>query len=166
VTAQIATEFAALLAFPASETRIFVTSALLHDIGKIFVPRRILLKPGALNAEETAVMIDHVVLGERYIGHHDEMQRVAGIVGQHHERMDGSGYPKGLVGRELDPLARALSVIDAFSAMTEDRPYQAGRSIEEAMMELKRCASSQFDAFFVEAFSEIDTAHWGLQHSA
>ncbi len=130
----------------------FVQAALLHDLGKVLIPEAILLKPARLDAGEYAIMQRHADYGRALIADYDGFADVARIVGQHHERWDGAGYPLGLAGEEIDPLARAVSVIDAYSAMTLDRPYHRAINEEAALRELERCAGTQFDAALVVSF--------------
>ena len=126
--------------------------SLLHDVGKIGTPAEILRKPGGLSAEELDQMRQHPALGESMVRGLLDIQEVADIVGCHHERYDGTGYPRGLVGEEIPRLARQVSVADAFSAMVHDRPYRKGLSWEDAVVELRRCAGTQFDPEMVEIF--------------
>ena len=130
----------------------FVRAALLHDLGKVLVPETILLKPARLDPEEYAVMQRHADYGRALIADYDGFAHVARVVGQHHERWDGEGYPHGLAGDAVDPLARAISVIDAYSAMTLDRPYHRAIDRDAALEELERCAGTQFDANLVASF--------------
>ena len=130
--------------------------ALLHDIGKIGVPDAILHKPGPLTQEEWEIMRKHPMLGARILGEVDGyFQVLAQIVISHHERWDGRGYPRGLVGEEIPLTARILSVVDAYDAMTSRRPYKEPMSIAAAEAELHRCAGTQFDPAVVEAFLRV-----------
>jgi PAS domain S-box-containing protein len=137
--------------------------ALLHDIGKIGVPDSILRKPGRLTEAEWAIMRRHPEIGESILASTDRMRGVAGLVRHHQEKWDGSGYPDGLKGEEIPLGARILAVCDAYSAITDDRPYKKARSREDALAELRRCAGAQFDPRVVEAFcrlqSEIQSQH-------
>jgi diguanylate cyclase (GGDEF)-like protein/putative nucleotidyltransferase with HDIG domain len=127
--------------------------ALLHDIGKIGVPDAILHKPGPLSAEEWKLMHKHPMLGARILGEVDGyFQVLAQIVISHHERWDGQGYPRGLVGEEIPLAARILSVVDAYDAMVSRRPYKEPVSSRAAEAELCRCAGTQFDPLVVETF--------------
>ena len=125
---------------------------LLHDAGKVGVPERILGKPGPLTAAEWRVMRTHPLIGYQMIASIPFLRHAAEIVRSHHEMFDGSGYPGGLKGDEILMPARVFSVVDAFDAMTTDRPYRAAMSIEQATTELERMAGTQFDPDVVAAF--------------
>ncbi|HTW84590.1 MAG TPA: HD domain-containing phosphohydrolase [Candidatus Sulfotelmatobacter sp.] len=133
----------------------FVRAALLHDIGKLLVPEQLLLKPARLEPHEYRTMQRHADYGRSILSDYPGFEDVARIIGQHHERWDGHGYPNGVAGERIDRLARAVSVIDAFSAMTIDRPYHRAISEREALLELERCAGSQFDAEMVRSFCAL-----------
>ncbi len=130
-------------------------AAELHDVGKIAVPDEILHKPSALTADEWRLMRQHTVIGARILGVAPAMRPVAEIVRASHERWDGAGYPDGLAGERIPLGARIVSVCDAFHAMTSERPYQRSLSDEEALVELRRCAGTQFDPVVVEAFCAL-----------
>jgi len=125
---------------------------LLHDAGKVGVPERILGKPGPLTAAEWRVMRTHPLIGYQMLASIPFMENAAEIVRSHHEMFDGSGYPEGLRGDEITPPARVFAVVDAFDAMTTDRPYRAALTIEQAAAELDRMAGTQFDPEVVAAF--------------
>jgi len=125
---------------------------LLHDAGKVGVPERILGKPGPLTAAEWRVMRTHPLIGYQMLASIPFMQNAAEIVRSHHEMFDGSGYPEGLRREEITLPARVFSVVDAFDAMTTDRPYRSALTIEQAADELKRMAGTQFDPDVVAAF--------------
>ncbi len=125
---------------------------LLHDTGKIGVPERILSKPGPLTAAEWRVMRTHPVIGYQMLQNIPHMTTAAEIVRCHHEMFDGSGYPERLAGEEIPLPARAFSIVDAFDAMTTDRPYRAALGTDHAAAELARMAGTQFDPEVVEVF--------------
>ena len=128
-------------------------AGVLHDIGKLGVPTRALQKPAALTDEEFAAIMMHPIHGleiVRQIGFPDEA--LAGIM-HHHERLDGKGYPMGLAGDEIPEFARLLAVADAFDAMTSNRSYRFARPVSEAITELRKCAGTQLDPAFVDAFA-------------
>ena len=121
-------------------------AALLHDVGKIAVPKEILNKPGPLDDGEWELMRRHTIEGERMLnGIGGVLADVGRIVRSSHERVDGKGYPDGLAGEEIPIEARICAVCDAWSAMTTDRPYRRRLTRAEAEAELARCAGSQFD---------------------
>lgn len=131
------------------------TCALLHDIGKIGISDEILNKPGKLTAEEWKAIKVHPQLGAAIVGRFPHLAPcIAGIL-HHHERYDGTGYPRGLKGDAIPLEARILAIADAFAAMTSDRPYSATLTYEEALEELKREAGKQFDPYLVGNFLSI-----------
>ncbi|TBL81341.1 HD-GYP domain-containing protein [Paenibacillus thalictri] len=146
------------LGVEAEECRHFHRSALMHDIGKIGVPDRILLKANSLDDEEFAVMASHTTIGARILSKMEPRERMiqaTEVAKYHHEKMDGSGYPNGLSGEDIPFYARIVAVADAFDAMTTDRPYAKGRSFREGVAELIRCKGSHFDPHVVEAFESV-----------
>ena len=129
---------------------------LLHDLGKIGVPDAILLKAGPLDRSEREQMRVHPALGKAIVSKIPYLGGVAcDVVGSHHESWDGSGYPDALAGERIPLGARIFAVIDAFDAMTSDRPYRAARPTQDALAELKRCAGTQFEPRLVTAFSRL-----------
>lgn len=131
-----------------------VFGSLLHDVGKIGISERILLKPGPLTAHERSLIELHPRIGFRIVQQVPALRGVAPAILHHHERFDGAGYPGKLTGDEIPLAARIISVVDAFSAMTSDRPYRDARPTEEALEELERCAGTQFDPEIVRLFAE------------
>ncbi len=129
--------------------------ALLHDIGKVGIPDSILLKPGPLTPEERMVMETHSVIGYKAIEGISFLREASKIVLCHQEKWDGTGYPQGLKGEEIPIGARLFAVADTFDAITSDRPYRAGRSLEVARREILRFSGRQFDPRVVDAFLEI-----------
>ena len=126
-------------------------AGMLHDVGKLGVPTRILQKSGKLTDEEFDAIKMHPTRGREITKDLEFLgEAVEGIL-LHHERMDGRGYPNGLQGEQIPEFARILSVADAFDSMTTTRSYRGARSVEEALEELRRCKDTQFDAGFVEA---------------
>jgi putative nucleotidyltransferase with HDIG domain len=126
-------------------------AALLHDIGKVGVPDRILHKAAPLAGEEWDVMREHPVIGERILRAIPGMGGVARIVRHEHEWFDGSGYPDGLAGGAIPIGSRIILACDAYHAMTSDRPYRPAMDHEHAIAELVRCAGTQFDPKVVAA---------------
>ena len=134
--------------------------SLLHDIGKIGVPDSILRKPAKLTEDEWVKMREHPRHGQQILRGIGFLEGAARVVGQHHEKWDGSGYPLGLRGEEIDLNARIFAVADAFDAMTSDRVYRAGKPYEAAAEELERWAGRQFDPQVVEAFHRVPREDW------
>ena len=128
------------------------TCALLHDIGKIGISDEILNKTSELDTEEWEVIKSHSQLGADIISHVPQLASCLPGISHHHEHYDGSGYPSGLKGEAIPLDARILGVVDAFAAMTSDRPYRNALSYEEALAELQRGAGTQFDPNLVEVF--------------
>ena len=125
----------------------------LHDIGKIGTREDILNKPGPLTAEEFEHIKGHAALGERILAPTlAESPTVLRIVRSHHERMDGGGFPDGLVGAQIPAEARIVAVVDAFDAMTTNRAYRPSRTPADAIDELRRCVQTHFDPEVVDAF--------------
>ena len=134
---------------------------LLHDIGKIGIPDAILLKSGPLTPEEWQTMRRHPEIGKRLIETIPFLRGAVPVVYSHHERWDGTGYPRRLKGKDIPLGARIFSVVDAFDAMTFDRPYSKAIPFEAAYTEIKRCAGSHFDPAVVEAFLRVPEAMLG-----
>jgi diguanylate cyclase (GGDEF)-like protein len=137
-------------------------AALLHDIGKVAIPDRVLLKPGKLDASEWELMREHPVIGERILRAIPGMGAVARIVRHEHEHFDGSGYPDGLRGEEIPIGSRIILACDTYSAMTTSRPYREAMAHREAVAELARCAGTQFDPRVTEAL--IGCLYWMAQN--
>lgn len=147
--------FAERYALPAGELDQLEIGALLHDIGKIGIPRNVLLKPGPLNDEEWRVMREHPMIGYRILSEFPELENEAQIVYSHHERWDGGGYPRGL-NRDGIPIgARMFSIVDTFDAITSDRPYRQAQSAAEARREIRKMSGTQFDPELVDVFLQI-----------
>ncbi len=131
--------------------------ACLHDIGKIAISDRILLKPGPLSAEEFALVKRHVLIGESMLRQMGFLpQAVIEIVRHHHERWDGCGYPDGLAGERIPYLARLFGVADVYDALVSKRPYKPAWTHREAQRELLRQRGKQFDPSLVDAFLTLD----------
>ena len=140
------------LGLDARERRAVEFVALLHDVGKVRIPKEIINKPGALTDEERAIINMHTIEGEHML------KKVGGLLGEIgtivrscHERWDGGGYPDGLAGGDIPLIARIVACCDAFNAMTTDRPYRAALPLGEALAELERGSGGQFDPAVVEA---------------
>ena len=130
-------------------------AAYLHDVGKVKVPDEILNKPGPLTDAEWEEMRKHPDYGAEMLKEKDFLKDAAEIVRAHHERYDGTGYPRGLKGEEIPIEARIIAVVDAYDAMTSDRPYRKALPKEKAIAELKKNAGTQFDPRVVKAFLSV-----------
>jgi ribonuclease P protein subunit RPR2 len=128
---------------------------LLHDVGKVGIPERILNKPGPLSAAEWRVMRTHPIIGFQILQGIPFMTSAASIVRCHHEMWDGSGYPEGLAGEDIPLPARVFQIVDAFDAMTTDRPYRASIGVERASAEIERMAGTQFDPDVCRTFAGL-----------
>jgi HD-GYP domain-containing protein (c-di-GMP phosphodiesterase class II) len=129
---------------------------LLHDLGKIGVPDAVLNKPGPLTDEEWVLMREHPAIGLRILDGVPHMDVVRQVVYGHHERWDGTGYPEGLKAEDIPLAARVFSTVDAFDAITTDRPYRRAASLDEALARLQQAAGTQFAPDAVEALHQVD----------
>lgn len=127
-------------------------AGIVHDVGKIGVPEKILGKPGRLSDEEFEIIKCHPVKGSEILAEIDGLGTVTNIVRHHHERFDGLGYPEGLRGQAIPFLSRMLSICDAFDAMTSKRCYRDPYTTQQALAEIRRCAGLQFDPHISESF--------------
>lgn len=137
-----------------SEVARILLAARLHDVGKTAIPAAILNKPGPLDDQEWEFMRRHPLIGERIALAAPALATSAALIRSSHERIDGAGYPDGLVGDEIPLGSRIIAVCDAFDAMTSQRPYRGPVDIDAALAELKRCRGTQFDASVVDAFCQ------------
>src|SRR5512144_2127869 len=142
------------------ELTVIEHGALLHDIGKIGVRDRVLLKPGPLTPEEWSEMRRHPDLGWALLQRVDYLRPASSIVLQHQEKFDGTGYPGGLKGESIVLGARVFHVVDTLDAITSDRPYRKSRPFDEARAEIVRCGGTQFDPKVVEAFLAVAPEDW------
>jgi putative nucleotidyltransferase with HDIG domain len=154
MVSDVASRIATDLGFSSAHVDQVRLAGLLHDVGKIGVADAILHKPGPLDAEEMAIMETHSTLGERIV-QGAGLDEVGRWIRHHHERLDGSGYPDGLAGAEIPIESRIVLVADAFEAMTADRPYRRGQSVEWAISELRRHVGTQFDERCVAAAERV-----------
>jgi putative nucleotidyltransferase with HDIG domain len=155
---QLALEVADELGLDGHRRRCVEFGALLHDVGKLAVPKEIINKPGELDDREWTIIKMHTIEGQRLLDRvGGTMREVGAIVRSSHERWDGSGYPDGLKGEEIPLEARIVSTCDAFNAMTTTRSYRRAMPTEEAVAELRRNAGTQFDPLVVEALLKITT---------
>jgi len=149
-------EIADELGLDEDDRRLVEFGALLHDVGKIAVPKEIVNKPGPLDDEEWAVMKQHTIAGQRMLDKiGGGMTEVGAIVRASHERWDGNGYPDGKTGEDVPLPARIVSVADAFSAITTTRPYRRAQPPEAAVKELRACAGTQFDPEVIDALVAV-----------
>lgn len=148
--------YAATLAVAAGlnddQVRTIYLGGLLHDIGKIAIPEAILNKTGSLSDEEYTIMKDHVNNSIAMMRHLPEMDYLIPAVLGHHERWNGAGYPRGIAGKEIPVSARCLAIADVFDAMTTDRPYRKGLSVDYAAEEISKHAGTQFDPELADIF--------------
>jgi HD-GYP domain-containing protein (c-di-GMP phosphodiesterase class II) len=136
-------------------------AGMLHDVGKLGVPTRVLQKSGRLTEGEFAAIQRHPMQGHEIVREIEFLDEAMAGIMHHHERIDGMGYPMGLAGEDIPEFARVIAVADAFDSMTTTRSYRGARTIEEAIVELRRCAGTQFDPAFVEAMIEaVETQGW------
>jgi PAS domain S-box-containing protein len=148
---------AAQIGFDRDQVEILRLAAPLHDVGKIGIPDRILLKPGKLTAEEYEVMKTHTMLGARLLtGSGSPVLKMGTLIAEsHHERWDGSGYPRGWAGEAIPLVGRIVAVADVFDALTHDRPYKSAWSTDRAIAEIEHRAGSHFDPRIVAAFLSV-----------
>lgn len=151
----LATELGQVMGLSASALDDLALLADFHDIGKIGIPDRILQKVDSLTYEEWDMMRAHPEIGARIVGGCYELEHIAEAILAHHERWDGAGYPRGLEGYEIPLISRILSIVDAYDAMTSDRPYRKAMSKGEALEELQRCSGAQFDPDLVKIFLDM-----------
>lgn len=130
-------------------------AALLHDVGKIGVPMKVLNKPGRLTDEEYGLIKEHPALGAQVISKVPYLGEIVEAVLYHHEHIDGSGYGQGAMNDQIPLLPRLLAIADAYDAMTSERPYRRALTVEEAAAELERCSGSQFDSDLAGRFVEL-----------
>jgi putative nucleotidyltransferase with HDIG domain len=143
-----------------TQMRSLALGSLLHDIGKLRLPGGILSKRSGLSNDEWASMRLHPQHGVQMLRGIGFLEEALCVVEQHHEKWDGSGYPFGLSGEDINLNARILTVVDAFDAMCDNRAYSRRFTFEEASAELQRCAGTHFDPALVEAFHRIDRREW------
>ena len=139
-------------------------AGMLHDVGKLGVPTKVLQKTGPLTEEELAAIQLHPMRGLEIVRQIGFLTEALDGIMHHHERMDGKGYPMGLAGDEIPEFARVIAVADAFDSMTSTRSYRGARSVEEAVAELRKCSGMQFDPMLVDAFiAALTRERWESQ---
>ena len=152
---KLALQIAQELGFPEEEIDNLHRGGLLHDIGKIGVPAKILDKKGILTTKEYRIICEHPRMGTRILEPINAYKDVLGLVLHHHERFDGTGYPDGLAGEDISLATRILSVADVFDALISDRPYRAGMKMEEVLEFVEQEKGKQFDPGVVQAFLKV-----------
>ena len=157
MVASLVEQLAHSMQLPTDERETLVDAAWLHDIGKLTVARSILDKPESLEPSEWAEMHEHANRGAEFLTNCGGFDALVPIVRHHHEWFDGGGYPDGKSGNAIPRGARIIGVVDAFNAMTTNRPYRGAMPVEAALVELQRCAGTQFDPEIVESFMSIPT---------
>jgi HD-GYP domain-containing protein (c-di-GMP phosphodiesterase class II) len=149
--ADLVFRLALALGLPPAEAQMIALAGRLHDVGKVAIPDGVLQKADSLTEEEWDLMRTHPLVGAEVVSHIPALRPLAPVIRAHHERWDGQGYPHHLKGDAIPFGARILTVVDAYLAMTVDRPYQKACAPSVALAELCRCAGSQFDPHVVEA---------------
>lgn len=153
-----AVRLAEAVGLPPDRIRALIKGAFLHDVGKIAIPDRILLKPGKLDDAEMAVMRTHVAHGLDIVRRFDWLRDAADVVGGHHEQVDGSGYPAGLQGDTIPEIARIFAIADVFDALTSRRPYKEPFPLERTLSIMAEGKGRHFDASLLEAFTTLAPA--------
>jgi putative nucleotidyltransferase with HDIG domain len=143
------------LALPLHQVGALGTAALFHDVGKIGIPDSILTKTGPLEPGEAAIMREHVTRGAEIASKVSSFQDAVPAIRHHHERWDGLGYPDGLRGEDIPLEAAIVGLADAWDAMTTDRPYAQGLSLNEAMLQVRSGRGKQFSPIVVDAFWNV-----------
>ncbi len=145
-------EFAQHLDLPVTDVQDLGLAGFLIDVGKIRIPDEILLKPGKVSGKEMEIIKGHVELGEEYLKQQGYPEKIIRIVSQHHERLDGSGYPRKLKGDEISQFARMVAIVDTYDAVTADRPYRAGITHQQALKILLSDSQARLDTTLVQQF--------------
>ncbi len=146
---------AQFLGLDSQESENIALAGKIHDVGKVFIPKSILTKPGVLDPEEWSLVKQHPTLGSVLMKPSHELKSIIPYVQAHHENYDGTGYPQGLSGEDIPLGARILTVADAFTTITEGRVYKKAASFQEAIRELERCSEKQFDPLVVKAMGKL-----------
>ena len=148
--AELSVEIAKLVGVKIGDLLALKRYVKVHDVGKVYIPDSILRKPSSLNSEEREIVKAHTIKGAQLIENVDSLQLAIPIVRNHHEWWDGSGYPDGLRGNNINFWARIVAIADAIDSMYKDRPYRNALSLDKIIFELERCAGIQFDPNMVE----------------
>ncbi|MBV8669033.1 MAG: diguanylate cyclase, partial [Candidatus Eremiobacteraeota bacterium] len=153
---KLASRYAKAVELDDHQRHVLLCSAALLDIGELAIPGLILSKPGKLEKEDYEIIKRHAELGYEMLKGLKDCDAIAMVVRHHQERYDGAGYPHGLAGDDIPLLSRILSVLEAYAAMTSDRPYRRAMSHEEAVTELRKSAGTQFEPKIVERFLTLE----------
>lgn len=153
-------KIAEVLSLNRQDRQIVAVGAWLHDIGKLAIPDSVLLKPGSLTEAEWRVMRSHVDIGYELVREIPFLQHAAEIIRTHHERCDGSGYPRGLKGQDIPAGARIFAIADTVDAMTSDRPYRLAQPFRDAADEIRCGAGKRYDESAAEAFLSFPVETW------
>ncbi len=153
--ARLSRDFAKYLGLKGEKIKIIYKAGLLHDIGKIGIPEKILLKPGKLLPDEFEIVKKHPLLSEEILKGIPGYERIARIVRYHHERCDGSGYPDGLVCDEIPLESKIIAIVDVYDALTSERAYRKSWSPEQALKYIKQNAGKLFDERLADKFVEM-----------
>ena len=148
------------MGLPKEEINVIGRGALLHDIGKMAIPDKILFKPGKLTEEEIVIMREHCYRGYQMVKKIPFLAEPAEIVYSHQENWDGTGYPRGLKGEEIPVGARMFAIADTLDAIMSDRPYRKARPFSAAKAEIERCSGTQFDPEIVQVFLSMPEIIW------
>jgi putative nucleotidyltransferase with HDIG domain len=148
------------IGLPPDRIRVIARGAFLHDVGMMAIPDATLRKTVHVSPAEQAILRQHALLGYQMLRKIPFLHEAADIVHSHHERFDGSGYPRGLKGEQIPLGARILAIADTFDAMTSDRPYRAAQSISSGRREIERQSGKQFDPEIVKVFLTISEQVW------
>ncbi len=153
--ARCAEMLAKALDLPADEAADLQFAARVHDVGKLFLPEKVLNKPGSLSEDEFYLMKMHPQMGGELVATLPASERLQQTVEHHHEAFDGSGYPAGLRGEQIPFLARILSLVDAFVEMTSERPFAPARTVDEALAELEKRSGTRYDGMLVRLLGRV-----------
>ncbi len=149
------------LGMPVGQIESITTGGFLHDLGKLDIEDRILCKPGRLDESEYRVIRRHPTVGFRHLAHRSDLSRGQLLMAyQHHERIDGEGYPVGVPGEEIDPWAKVCSVVDVFEALTSFRPYRTPMTRERALALMEKESGKAFDAEILKCWMTIIRGAW------
>jgi HD-GYP domain-containing protein (c-di-GMP phosphodiesterase class II) len=156
--AWIAATLAEAVGLHGSRMQELIAGSFLHDVGKIGIPEAILLKPGKLSDDEMRVMQTHVGMGEEIVAGAGWLDGGRTVVAGHHEKWDGTGYPRGLAGEDIPLVARIFAIADVFDALCSRRPHKQPLPLDEAMRVLNEGSGKHFDPHLVKVFSEWSAA--------